>query len=50
MGIKFYYAGDESWPFDCPAKGPEAEQGCYGCGWYDFETWRAALNQLIEEK
>lgn len=49
MGIKFYYAGDEHWPVDCPVRGPEAERGCYGCGWYDFEAWRTALNQLIEE-
>ena len=47
LGIKFYYAGDENWSSDCPTKGPEAERGCYGCGWYDFEAWRIALNQLI---
>lgn len=49
MGIKFYYAGDENWPADCPVKGPEAERGCYGCGWYDFDAWRAALNQLTDD-
>ena len=49
MGIKFYYAGDENWPADCPTKGPEAERGCYGCGWYNIEAWRAALNQLIDD-
>ena len=49
MGIRFYYAGDENWPVDCPVKGPEAERGCYGCGWYDFDTWRAALNQLTDD-
>ena len=48
LGIKFYYAGDENWPPDCPTKGPGAERGCYGCGWYDDEAWRAALNQIIE--
>ncbi|WP_322169458.1 hypothetical protein [Acutalibacter caecimuris] len=49
LGIKFYYAGDENWPAGCPTKGPEAERGCYGCGWYDFEAWRTALNQLTDE-
>lgn len=49
LGIKFYYAGNENWPTDCPTKGPDAERGCYGCGWYDFEAWRTALNRLTEE-
>lgn len=47
FGIKFYYAGTEDWPFDCPEFGPEAEQGCFGCGWYDFASWREALNRYI---
>lgn len=46
MGIKFYYAGDENWSSNCPKTGPDAERGCYGCGWYDVEAWRIALNQL----
>lgn len=48
MGIKFYYYGDENWPSDCPTSGPDAERGCYGCGWYDFETWRKELNKHIK--
>lgn len=50
LGIKFYYAGTEDWPVDCPKTGPEAEQGCYGCGWYDFIAWREALNKIIGEE
>ncbi len=49
MGIKFFYIGGEDWPEDCPQFGPEAEQGCIGCGWYDFETWRQALNICINQ-
>lgn len=44
MGINFWYSGGENWPDDIPQSGSEAEQGCLGCGWYDFETWRNALN------
>jgi len=50
LGIQFYYAGDENWPVDCPTFGPEAECGCIGCGWYDFATWRAALNKYLKKK
>ena len=28
-------------------KGAEAEEGCVGCGWYDFAAWRNALNQKL---
>lgn len=49
LGIKFYYDGNEKWPKDCPKTGPEAERGCIGCGWYDFETWRSELNKLIKK-
>jgi hypothetical protein len=44
MDIQFWYLGDENWPDNIPQLGLEAEQGCVGCGWYDFETWRNALN------
>ena len=46
-GIKFYYAGAEDWPFDCPLFGSDAERGCFGCGWYDVAAWREALNRYI---
>lgn len=44
MGINFWYSGGENWSDHIPQSGSEAEQGCVGCGWYDFETWRNALN------
>lgn len=44
MGIRFWYSGGENWSDNIPQSGSEAEQGCIGCGWYDFETWRNALN------
>ncbi len=47
MGIKYYYVGDEDWPSDCPTIGKEAERGCIGCGWFDFEAWRKGLNSII---
>ena len=47
LGITFFYEGDENWPCDCPTSGPEAEKGCIGCGWYNFEAWRKALNDQI---
>lgn len=49
LGIDFYYSGTEEWPEDCPVSGSDAEQGCMGCGWYDFEAWRKALNEELGE-
>lgn len=49
LGIKFYYAGNEDWPTNCPKSGSEAEQGCFGCGWYDLDAWRKALNKQLSE-
>lgn len=46
FGIKFYYAGNEDWPADCPNFGPKSEQNCFGCGWYDVAAWREALSKL----
>lgn len=48
MGIKFYYKGTEDWPSDCPVSGKEAQRGCIGCGWYDFDKWCAALNAYLQ--
>lgn len=28
---------------------PEAEEGCVGCGWYDFAAWRNALNEKLNQ-
>lgn len=44
FGVRFFYEGGETWPEAVPVSGACAEQGCVGCGWYDFEKWRAALN------
>jgi rhodanese-related sulfurtransferase len=46
FGIEYWYAGDENWTVPVQ-RGPEAEQGCVGCGWYDFDIWRTSLNQRL---
>jgi hypothetical protein len=48
FGIQFWYKGDKNWP-SIHQRGAEAEEGCVGCGWYDFETWRNALNQKLAQ-
>lgn len=48
LGIRFWYAGDENWA-SIHQRGNKAEEGCIGCGWYDFEAWRDALNQKLTE-
>lgn len=48
FGIKFWYEGGEAWP-SVHQRGAEAESGCVGCGWYNFEAWRDALNQKLAE-
>lgn len=50
MGIEFWYRGGPEWPDGVPEKGPEAEVGCVGCGWYNFDRWRNELNELIQEQ
>lgn len=47
FGISFWYDGQKNWPNDIPKTGKEAEKGCIGCGWYDFEKWRDALNEKL---
>lgn len=47
FGIKFYYKGEGQWPPSIPRQGKDAERGCVGCGWYDLQAWRNALNELI---
>ncbi len=49
LGIFYYYEGDEDWPDNCPTKGPDAERGCIGCGWYNFNVWRDELNQTLNQ-
>lgn len=51
-GIKFYYdkegKGSEKW--SAPAeRGAQAESGCVGCCWYDFNEWRKGLKKVIEK-
>lgn len=46
LGIKFWYQGGEDWPIEVE-RGPEAEVGCTGCGWYDLQAWREALNDKL---
>lgn len=51
-GIKFYYdkngKGVEKW--NAPAeRGANAESGCVGCCWYDFDAWRKGLKKVIEK-
>ena len=46
FGIVFFYTGSEQWE-------PETHDdpsGCVGCGWYDLDTWRKALNDQLEGK
>ena len=43
FGISFFYEGGPMWePAD--EKDPA---GCVGCGWYDFDAWRTALNKML---
>lgn len=44
IGINYFYAGTAIWPDDVPF---DDERGCHGCFWYDPETWRQSLNELI---
>ncbi|MEH2320694.1 restriction endonuclease [Nostoc sp.] len=46
FGIRFWYQGGEDWS-SIAQRGAEAEEGCVGCGWYDFDVWRNTLNQKL---
>lgn len=41
LGIRFFYVGSEDY---------EGEIGCRGCGWYNPNKWRKALNKLLTSK
>ncbi|NET41468.1 hypothetical protein [Okeania sp. SIO2B3] len=43
------FLGNENWPRNIPQVGKDAETGCIGCGWYNFEIWRNTLNQKLTE-
>ena len=47
FGVKFFAQGDERWPEEVPRRGKDAEAGCVGCGWYDMDVWRRALNDEL---
>jgi hypothetical protein len=47
FGVRFYYKGNSIWPQSIPSRGKAAEKGCCGCGWYDLEAWRDALNKIL---
>jgi len=47
FGIKFWYEGTSVWADGIPEKGKEAELGCHGCGWYNFDMWRTKLNEHL---
>ena len=46
FGISYWYQGGQNWNAIIE-KGADAEQGCIGCGWYDFSKWRLSLNQKL---
>lgn len=48
FGIEFYYKGTSEWPSDIPKMGSKAKKGCVGCGWYNFEKWKKALNKKLK--
>lgn len=48
FGIPYFYEGDAEWPDDVPARGPLAEPGCRGCGWYDMATWRRSVIEDLD--
>lgn len=50
FGINFFYEGSKKWKQSIPKKGEESEKGCFGCGWYDFNKWRTALNKKVNSK
>ncbi len=45
FGIRFFYSGGPDWE----PKDRKDATGCRGCGWYDFDKWRIALNKKLKE-
>lgn len=45
FGIEYYYEGDKKWN----GVTENDENGCHGCGWYDFGKWRKSLNMFIKK-
>lgn len=48
FGVKFYGKGSEQW--EGTEIGIKAEEGCKGCCWYDFASWRQAVNKKLSEE
>ena len=49
-GIQFFYEGQRIWDAQIPKSGKDAEQGCFGCGWYDINIWRRELERTNKIK
>jgi len=47
FGIMFFYEGTENWDSSIPKSGSDAERGCEGCGWYNFDLWRKGINAKL---
>lgn len=45
FGIKWYYAGNETWNGSA-----SEENGCIGCCWYDTKLWKATLNESLNNE
>ena len=43
FGIHYFYAGNDRWE----GKTLQDPNGCVGCGWFDVEAWRTALNRKL---
>lgn len=50
FGISFFYQGSETWDPNIPKTGKDAEEGCRGCGWYDIQKWRVALEGKVKPR
>ena len=49
FGIEFFYSGKKKWDIKIPTQGKVAEAGCVGCGWYDLDVWRKALQKKVNK-
>lgn len=49
LNIPYWYKGGSTWNPSIPVKGPDAEQGCVGCGWYDYKKWKDSLCSFLEK-
>jgi hypothetical protein len=45
FGIKWYYAGSETWEGTSKAD----ENGCIGCPWYDLTKWKEEFNKYLAQ-